>query len=366
MDTSVSQPRTKEEEYAESRARRLIKTYNVWLKYQTAGSEQKPHAAACTPQCTLLSLGNVCICVRTGQVVAQRDERPHACPGPFSSSSIPSCLVAVKHGWTCTLSGRFFDDLPLADPPAFLKNDHRFDRTLQLESEGLGTCDDSTGWGDPVLQRIQREVWRQEEAEQVDQQRAMEILNQNKPIDLEMRALRDTLLKLTKQAVDTVIFDFVSEEVRMDVAKAAVHYFLELRFHNAANLFPADVARPYNLTYHTFALVYLCAEPNQRAHQGLPHWPDVTFESVQAESDLGQLGSVVGMREFPTRNITVAKASLRKGILAIADKIVHYQPFKQIPSHFGRECLQWAHEFGVAKQRQPKKKKKKVKLEPPC
>lgn len=134
--------------------------------------------------------------------MAQRDERPHLCPGPSLS---PPCLVAVKHGWTCTLSGRFFDDLPLVDPPAFLKNDHRFDRTLQLESEGLGTCDDSTGWGDPVLQRIQREVWRQEEAEEVDQQRATEILNQNKPIDLEMRALRDTLLKLTKQV--TKLFD---------------------------------------------------------------------------------------------------------------------------------------------------------------
>ena len=76
------------------------------------------------------------------------------------------------------------------------------------------------------------------------------------------------------------------------------------------------------------------------------------------------------MREFPTRNITVAKASLRKGILAIADKIVHYQPFTETPSHFGRECLEWAHEFGVAKQRQVKPpksnnqqtKKKKVKL----
>jgi hypothetical protein len=73
------------------------------------------------------------------------------------------------------------------------------------------------------------------------------------------------------------------------------------------------------------------------------------------------------MREFPTRNITVAKASLRKGILAIAGKIVHYQPFTETPSHFGRECLDWAHEFGVAKQRQVKpsrhkQKKKKVKV----
>lgn len=367
VDTSVSRPRmTREEELVESRMRRLIKTYNVWKKYQT-GPSSLSHS--CTVQCTLLSLGNVCICAHSGQVVAQRDERPHVCPGPFSSSSsIPDCLVAVKHGWTCNLSGRFFDDLPLVDAPAFLKTDHRFDRMLQLESEGLGVCDDSVDWGDPVLQRIQREVWRQEE-EAVNHQRAMDILNQNKPIDLEMRALRDTLLKLTRQAIDTVIFDFVAEEVRMDVAKAAVHYFLELRFHNAANLFPRDVARPYNLTYHTFALVYLCAEPNQRAHQGLPHWPEVTFDSVQAESDLGQLGPVMGMREFPTRNITVAKASLRKGILAIADKIVHYQPFKQVPSHFGRECLLWAHEFGVAKQRQVKKQKKKtkkVKLEPPC
>ena len=229
-------------------------------------------------------------------------------------------------------------------------------------------------WGDPLLQRLQREVWREEEAAEEEQtnnqqqQRAMEILNQNRPIDLEMRALRDTLLQLTKRAVDTVIFDFVSDQVRLDVAKAAIHYFLELRFHNAANLFPRDVTRPYNLTYHTFALVYLCADPDKRARQGLPHWPDVTFDSVQAESDLGQLGPVVGMREFPTRNITVAKASLRKGVLAIADKIVHYQPFTETPSHFGRECLLWAHEFGVAKQRQvkpskKKKKKKKVKLE---
>ncbi len=71
---------------------------------------------------------------------------------------------------------------------------------LQLESEGLGVCDDSIGWGDPVLQRIQRDVWREEE-QATDHQRTMEILNQNKPIDLEMRALRDTLLKLTKQVL---------------------------------------------------------------------------------------------------------------------------------------------------------------------
>lgn len=375
IDPSLYQ-KSQEEEYAESRARRLIKAYNVWQKYQTSASPSPPHTT-CTPACTLLSLDNVCICVHSGQVVAQRDQKPHTCPGPFVFPT-PPCLVAVKNGWTCTLSGRFFDDLPFDDrvprsSNGALQNDNRFDRHLQLESEGLGAWNEMGAWDNPVLQRLQREVWREEEAaeeEQTNQQRAMEILNQNKPIDLEMRALRDTLLQLTKRAVDTVIFDFVAEPIRLDVAKAAMHYFLELRFHNAANLFPPDVTRPYNLTYHTFALVYLCADPDKRARQGLPHWPDVTFDSVQAESDLGQLGPVVGMREFPTRNITVAKASLRKGILAIADKIVHYQPFVETPSHFGRECLLWAHEFGVAKQRQvksqtntkKKKKKKKVKL----
>lgn len=121
MSTSLSPRlrRTREEELVESRVRRLIKTYNVWKKYQSSPSTV--HHPTCTPQCTLLSLGNVCICVHSGQVVAQRDERPHVCPGPFSSSSPPPCLVAVKHGWTCTLSDRFFDDLPLVDPPAFLQ-----------------------------------------------------------------------------------------------------------------------------------------------------------------------------------------------------------------------------------------------------
>jgi hypothetical protein len=156
-------------------------------------------------------------------------------------------------------------------------------------------------WADPVLRRLQQEVWREEDraedeeqTSQQQQQRASEILNQNKPVDLEMRALRDTLLQLTKRAVDTVVFDFVEERVRLDVAKAAVHYFLELRFHNAANLFPPEVTRPYNLTYHTFALVYLCAEPDKRARQGLPHWPDVTFDTVQAEGDLVSLGRELG------------------------------------------------------------------------
>lgn len=295
----------------------------------------------------LLALDDQCtICVNSGQV-GPSQRQVHQC------TSRESCkfLTRVRNGWLCQESGRFYDDPDLVDTRFEPGQDHRYDKMRQLESEGITGNYSDWSIADKNLLRVHRQVMADEEDRGETKGDMREIvMMQNRSVDLALWKLRTCLHQQAMQTVERMVCTDVSREIIEDVAKASVHYYLELRHFNAANLFPEKFTRSYLLSYHTFTFVYMCVSPDKEARYGLPHWPNFTADDVWSDRVLGSQGPSGNMRGFQTRNITTYRHHLSRGLISIRSCITHYVPFGTTPSRLGRECLRWAWEFGVVLQ----------------